>query len=89
MNIRGNLILSLTGGFLLGLPWSVSALHPVIFIAWLPLLQVEANVRPHPNPYTVFNYAFISFLTWNVIGTWWVAHQLGLGNPPGSYNIPG
>ncbi|MGD9302160.1 MAG: apolipoprotein N-acyltransferase, partial [Desulfobacterales bacterium] len=79
MNIRGNLILSLTGGFLLGLPWSVSALHSVIFIAWLPLLQVEANVRPHPNPYTVFNYALISFLTWNVMATWWVAQAQLVG----------
>lgn len=79
MNIRKNIILALTGGLLLGLPWSVSALCFAIFIAWLPLLQLEANVRHHANPYAVFNYAFISFLTWNIMGTWWITHVQWLG----------
>ncbi len=79
MNIRKNIILTLTGGLLLGLPWSVSALCFVIFIAWLPLLHLEANVRHHANPYAVFNYAFISFLTWNIIATWWLTQAQFVG----------
>ena len=72
-------MLALTGGLLLGLPWSVSALYVVIFIAWLPLFQIEANVRHLANPYTVFNYAFVSFLLWNILGTWWVAQAQFVG----------
>ena len=73
MNIRKNISLALTSGLLLGLPWSVSSLFFLIFIAWVPLLLLEAEIRHHSNPYTVFNYAFVSFLLWNIIGTWWVA----------------
>jgi apolipoprotein N-acyltransferase len=73
MKIRKDYILALIGGLLLGLPWSVSALYFVIFFAWLPLLRVEEGLRHHPNPYTVFNCAFLCFVVWNIIGTWWVA----------------
>ena len=72
MNTRKNIFLALSSGLLLGLPWSASALFFVGFIALVPLLLLETEVRHHPNPYTIFNYAFISFLLWNIIGTWWV-----------------
>ena len=73
-DIRKNLFLALTSGLLLGLPWSVSSLFFVVFIAWVPLLLLEEKVhRHHPtNGYAVFNYAFASFLLWNIIGTWWI-----------------
>jgi len=72
MDIRKNIFLALTSGLLLGLPWSVSSIFFVVFIAWVPLLLLEAEVRHHINPYVVFNYAFVSFLLWNIIGTWWI-----------------
>ncbi|MBW2438072.1 MAG: apolipoprotein N-acyltransferase [Deltaproteobacteria bacterium] len=74
MNIRKNIFLALTSGLLLGLPWSVSSLFFVVFIAWVPLLLLEEKVRihHHANAYAIFNYAFVSFLLWNIIGTWWV-----------------
>ena len=51
----------------------------MVFIAWLPLLLLEAEIRHHPNPYAIFNYAFISFLLWNILGTWWIfqVHPVG------------
>ena len=79
MNIRKNISLSLASGLLLGLPWSVSSLLFVIFIAWVPLLLVEEETRHHANPYTSFNYAFVSFLLWNILGTWWVAQAQLVG----------
>jgi apolipoprotein N-acyltransferase len=45
----------------------------VVFFAWLPLLLLEEKVRFHPNSYAIFNYAFVSFLLWNILGTWWIA----------------
>ena len=70
---RKNILLALTSGLLLGLPWSVSTLFFVVFLAWLPLLLLEDKVRYHPNAYAIFNYAFVSFLLWNILGTWWIA----------------
>ncbi|MGD9225547.1 MAG: apolipoprotein N-acyltransferase [Desulfobacterales bacterium] len=72
MNIRRNIFLALTSGLLLGLPWSASSLLFVVFIAWGPLLLLEEEIRHHPNPYAIFNYAFVCFLLWNIIGTWWI-----------------
>jgi len=79
MNIRKNIFLALTSGLLLGLPWSVSPSFWVVFIAWVPLLLLEEETRHHPNPYAIFNYAFISFLLWNIIGTWWVSQVQFVG----------
>lgn len=79
LNTRRNLLLSLTSGLLLGLPWSVSPLFFLIFIAWVPLLLLEETIRDHPNSYTLFNYAFASFLLWNILGTWWILQAQWLG----------
>jgi apolipoprotein N-acyltransferase len=72
MNIRKSICFALTSGLLLGLPWSVSPSFWVVFIAWVPLLLLEEETRHHANPYAIFNYAFVSFLLWNIIGTWWI-----------------
>jgi apolipoprotein N-acyltransferase len=79
MNIRKNISLALISGLLLGLPWSVSSLFLVIYIAWVPMLLLEAETRHHPNPYAIFNYALVCFLLWNIIGTWWVMRAQFVG----------
>ncbi len=79
LNTRRNLLLSLTSGLLLGLPWSLSSSFFLIFIAWVPLLLLEEEIRDHPNRYILFNYAFVSFLLWNILGTWWVLQAQWLG----------
>jgi apolipoprotein N-acyltransferase len=78
-NTRRNLFLSLISGLLLGLPWSVSPLFFLIFLAWVPLLMLEEETRNHPNHYILFNYAFVSFLMWNILGTWWITQAQWLG----------
>ena len=79
MNVRNNIYLALTSGLLLGLPWSVSASFFFVFFAWMPLLLLEEEVRHHANPYAIFNYAFVSFLLWNIIGSWWIARAQFVG----------
>ena len=79
MSIRKNLFLALTSGFLLGLPWSVSTVFFLIFFAWVPLFMLEREVRHHPNSYAIFNYAFVSFLVWNIIATWWITRAQFVG----------
>ena len=69
----------MTSGLLLGLPWSVSSIFSVVFIAWVPLLLVEEGTRHQANPYAIFNYAFVSFLLWNILGTWWITQAQLVG----------
>ena len=76
---RTNISLALASGLLLGLPWSASSFLFVVFIAWVPLLQVEKQNGHHANPYAIFNYAFISCLLWNIIGTWWIIRVQWVG----------
>ena len=64
---------------MLGLPWSVTELFFLVLIGWTPLLLLEEKTRQHPNPYVIFNYAFVSFLLWNILGTWWVARAQFVG----------
>ncbi|MBW2296989.1 MAG: apolipoprotein N-acyltransferase [Deltaproteobacteria bacterium] len=76
---RKNLCFALISGLLLGLPWVFPPLWFLIFIAWIPLLRLEEMLRHRANPYLVFNYALVSFLLWNLLGTWWVSrtHLVG------------
>ncbi len=76
---RKNLCFALISGLLLGLPWVFPPLWFLIFIAWIPLLRLEEMLRHRANPYLVFNYALVSFLLWNLLGTWWVSrtHLIG------------
>ena len=79
IKIRKNILLALTSGLLLGLPWSIASLFFLIFVAWVPLFQLEEETRHQENPYTIFNYSFVSFLLWNILGTWWVSQAQLVG----------
>jgi len=76
---KNNILPALASGLLLGLPWSVSTLFFLIFFAWVPLLLLEEEVRHQANSYAVFNYAFVSFLLWNIVATWWITQAQFVG----------
>lgn len=63
------LLLSLSGGLLLWAGWPVSPLTLLLFVAWIPLLFVEKQVH---NWKRFFGYAYLHFLVWNLLTTWWV-----------------
>jgi apolipoprotein N-acyltransferase len=79
MNNKRAILLALASGLLLGLPWTLTPLFFFIFVAWVPLILVESKIRHHTNTYLVFNYAFIAFLLWNIMGTWWIARAQFIG----------
>lgn len=79
MNTRKNIFLALASGLLLGVPWSVPPLFFLIFVAWVPLLQLEEEARHNANLYTIFNYSFVSFLLWNILASWWVGQVQWVG----------
>jgi apolipoprotein N-acyltransferase len=63
------LLLSLLGGLLLWAGWPVSPLTLLLFVAWVPLLFVEKQVH---NWKRFLGYAYLHFLVWNILTTWWV-----------------
>ena len=68
-NTGKSLFFALTSGLLLGIPWVIPSFFPLIFMAWVPLLQLEMEVHDNRNRYTLFNYAFAGFLLWNILGS--------------------
>ena len=78
-NIRKNLSLALTGGLLLGIPWTIPSFFFLIFVAWVPLFQLEEDISHSRNRYALFNYALAGFLVWNIMGSWWVSRAQWLG----------
>ena len=78
-NIRKNLFYALTSGLLLGIPWIIPPFFFLIFIAWVPLFQLEEDICHNQNRYALFNYAFAGFLLWNILGSWWISQAQWLG----------
>ncbi|WP_372751129.1 apolipoprotein N-acyltransferase [Labilibaculum sp.] len=66
------ILLAISSGILLGMPFCIPSLYFVIFFAWVPLLWLEEKTINHQNSYLLFNYAFLSFFVWNTMSYWWV-----------------
>ncbi|WP_321299710.1 apolipoprotein N-acyltransferase [Marinifilum fragile] len=75
-----NILLALSSGILLGIPFCIPSLFFLILFAWIPLLFLEEKLKEYHNPYLLFNYTFLSFTVWNIMAYWWVAqaHILGV-----------
>lgn len=72
-----NPLIALTGGLLLWAAWPASALTPIIFISWIPLLYLEETVAATRK---FFGLTYLTMLTWNVATTWWIWNA----SPPGA-----
>ncbi len=75
-------ILSILSGVLFSLAWTQWGLGWVLLFAFLPLLYVEDYFSTHKDKYHsrhVLFYAYLSFLTWNIISTWWVSNSTLFG----------
>lgn len=70
-------LLSFISGVLLWLSWPPMPLTPVVFIALVPLLWVErylTKTASHPSGQLskVWKHALVTFLTWNLLSTYWI-----------------
>ena len=69
------LILSIFSGILMSLPYFPWFSGIILLIALLPLLFVEEFVystRKRNRPAVLFGYAWLVFLIWNTLTTWWI-----------------
>lgn len=64
-----HLLVAFTGGLLLWAAWPVSPLNLLVFVAFVPLLWLEAKVESRKK---FFGLTYITMFTWNVATTWWI-----------------
>ena len=69
-----NLFLAILSGILFSISWTTYGFPIFIFVAFVPLLLVEKNIRTtyKNTKWRVFGYAFLAFLIWNFITTGWL-----------------
>ncbi|MGC4036720.1 MAG: apolipoprotein N-acyltransferase [Chitinophagaceae bacterium] len=64
-----NWLFAVASGLLLWAAWPVSPFTLLIFVAWIPLLWIETQVKSRR---TFFALTYLTTFTWNVATTWWV-----------------
>ena len=74
-------LLSISSGVLLSLAW-LGFPGWILFIAFLPLLFLDKFFVENSSRFrsvSFWGHAFLSFLIWNVLTTWWIAHATLIG----------
>lgn len=76
MNRKQSFFISAISGILLSLPWLYPGLGWFLFFSFVPLLTVEDQLSRQNNQLSnsFFIHAFVAFLIWNVLSTWWIAY---------------
>ncbi len=69
LNRFTNPLTAFAGGLLLWAAWPVSPLTFLLFVAFVPLLWLEAKVESRKK---FFGLTYITMFTWNVATTWWI-----------------
>ena len=69
------LFLSLSAALLLGIAWPVLPFPFLLFLGFIPLLYLEEEYAKKKKFGGLFGYAYLSFLAWNLITTWWVINS--------------
>ena len=70
-----NIFLAIFSGVLLSLSWPTYGFAGLLFIAFIPLLVAINNIynsKVKRDGLKVFGLAYISFVIWNYITTWWL-----------------
>lgn len=75
------ILYAIASGLLLGLAWCHAVLAPLVFVGFVPLLLIEKSIYDQKGVAMkyVFRYAYLSFLIWNVISTWWISLSTPFG----------
>ncbi|MBK9291575.1 MAG: apolipoprotein N-acyltransferase [Bacteroidetes bacterium] len=70
--------LTVLSGILLSAAWPARGLSFVIFFAWVPLLYVQQELGNRKQR-GMFRLAWLSFLVWNTLTTWWIWNSTEIG----------
>ncbi|HEX5743293.1 MAG TPA: apolipoprotein N-acyltransferase [Flavobacteriaceae bacterium] len=80
--MKNKLGLAIVSGLLLAISWPTYGLPFLLFIAFVPLLWVEYQIRTSPvekKLLKVFGYSYLTFFIWNAITTWWIWYATPFG----------
>jgi apolipoprotein N-acyltransferase len=76
------ILLAILSGFLLAISWPTYGLPLFLFIAFVPLLLIEKQLRIDNSSKSILKilgYAFISFMIFNLTTTWWLYYATPFG----------
>jgi apolipoprotein N-acyltransferase len=73
------LLLSILTGILLSLAWPERGFTPLIFIGFVPLFFIQQHLGDHLKR-GMFWYAWLAFLIWNTLTTWWIWYSTDVGS---------
>lgn len=68
--------LTLLMGLALWLAWPPLPFFPLLFVGFIPLLLLEERIRRtyrSKSTLILFEHAYLGFVLWNALTTWWVA----------------
>lgn len=69
------ILLSVLSGVILSLGWPMYGFPFLLFFGFVPLLfivdHLDAN-RQAFHKYSIFQFAYLAFFTWNLLTTWWI-----------------
>ncbi len=71
-------LLSILSGMLFVLAWPERGLSPLIFVAFVPLFFIQQYLGDAKKK-GMFWYAWLAFLIWNALTTWWIWNSTGVG----------
>lgn len=80
--MKKNYLLALLSGIILGISWPTYGVPLFLFVGFVPLLLAERQVRLQHQKKTkrkVFLLAYLAFVTWNSITTWWLWYSTAFG----------
>ena len=78
---KQHLSYAIISGILLSLPWLERCSGIFLWVAFVPLLLVEDDYHSTFNKpkKELFLYASLTFLTWNILTTWWLVNATFVG----------
>jgi apolipoprotein N-acyltransferase len=81
MNRSVRILLSLSSGVMLSLPW-LGFPGWLLFVSFLPLLALDKFFTDQKDRFgsmAFWSHTFLAFITWNVLTTWWIMHATAVG----------
>jgi len=76
-------LLALLAGSLLALSWPSRGFPGFLFVAWVPLFFMEQyflDCKDKNSSWSLFGWAFLAFLIWNTLTTWWIWNSTKIGS---------
>lgn len=87
-NLMKYILLALISALLFSVSWPTYGVPFFIFVAFVPLLQLEHEITKFSaikrKSWAVFGLSYLTFLIWNIVTTGWLYNSL---NPDGSHSL--